>query len=40
MTKNYFLLFMAFLASTTLIQAQETTISFEAEEGYALGDIN
>ncbi len=40
MRKNYFLFLLAFFASATLFNAQQTTISFEAEEGYELGDIN
>ena len=40
MKKNYQLLFIALLASVSFLQAQENAISFEAEEGYELGDIN
>src|SRR5690554_1986794 len=40
MRKNYQLLFIALLASVSFLHAQENPISFEAEEGYELGDIN
>lgn len=40
MIKNYFLLFIALLTCASLIHAQENVISFEADEGYELGDIN
>lgn len=40
MKKNYFLLFVVFLVSASLVNAQNTYISFEADEGYVLGDIN
>lgn len=40
MKKNYFLLFIALLTSASLLYAQENVISFEADEGYELGDIN
>lgn len=40
MKKIYFLLSFSLLASTSLLRAQESSISFEVEEGYELGDIN